>query len=192
MTGGPIEGSLRRTILAEPDKGSVIPDSRRKLEDVPLVLMNPGTERFVMRFEDGLGLIDSYGNIYEGYGRTGSSVVWVNNPASMTSISPVLDNAEEGEVPVYDPDTGLYAPVQLTTGSTTLTIEKPQDRNYYIALSLPFDVEVEGGSFTLEAGTGDVIFPSGFYPADDPLFVTVTDTDDDSSFMIVQVNWRRR
>lgn len=100
MTGAPIDASLRRPNIRDEDTGTVIPDSRSKLDDLPIVVMEPGVEQFSLQFTDKKGLTDDYGNVYAGYGSSGSGGFSISQEPAK-SIDAELDDANDGDIPVY-------------------------------------------------------------------------------------------
>jgi len=76
-----IEASLRRPQINPQDRGSTIPDSKPTKAANPQLLMTGGVVRPSFRFDDGDGLTDAFGNVYEGYGGAGgSSNTFRHNP----------------------------------------------------------------------------------------------------------------
>lgn len=73
-----IDASLRRPILPD-NRGSQVPDSKPLLANTPQLIMSPGVSRPVYKFDDGDGLTDAFGNVYDGYGTGGISTSTVSS-----------------------------------------------------------------------------------------------------------------
>lgn len=102
-----ITASIRRAILIDEARGHIVQDENANLDDLPEILAEPGEEDVFLHFLDGFGW-DSGINAYEGYG---SKFIWTNNGSPPKSlIGQNIDNANEGDVPVFNEDTGLYEP----------------------------------------------------------------------------------
>lgn len=100
MTGAPIDGSIRRAVLTDESPGNIVSDSRKKLDDAPLAIMEPGTEQVALNFLDKKGLTDAYGNVYVGYGNAGGSSFTVSH-SQPESLDTEVDDANDGDVLVY-------------------------------------------------------------------------------------------
>ena len=99
-----IDASLRRPILPQ-TSGGTVPDSQALLEDNPQLIMDPGVARPVYKFDDGGGLTDAFGNVYDGYGGAGGSS-FVNTPAE--SIDDQVDVANDLDIIKYNAATEFY------------------------------------------------------------------------------------
>lgn len=256
--GAPIDASIRRAALVSEARGNIVPDSSSKLAEVPELVMEPGVERLVLKFADGLGLTDDYGNVYDGYGAAGGSSLTVSSTPP-SSIDDDIDDADDGDILVFDDSTEKYVPTSLldaqvpkwggtpaagdfmqydtggiyqnrnyteaklieTDGSSasegdiwvtdsggqaypvpqiitdyvTVIIEKPVDRTYDIALSMPFDIFVTDIQATFEGGGGTptvtIVNTGGIVAFGDPMQLVVTDTDDDTVMLVTQVTFTR-
>ena len=105
-----IDASLRRPILPE-NRGSQVPDSKKLLADTPQLVMSPGVSRPVYRFDDGDGLTDAFGNVYDGYGTGGQSRTFSISPAE--SVDDELDQANDLDVIQYNAGREKYEPKSL-------------------------------------------------------------------------------
>lgn len=114
MAQGPIDASLRRPNLRDEDRGNVIPDSRRKITDTPLVVMEPGAERLSLLFADGLGVGGLIGNFYVGYGAAGGASPIVTQTPSDTLEEGTIGAAILNDILVFDDTDELYKPVQAS------------------------------------------------------------------------------
>jgi hypothetical protein len=107
-----IDSSIRRTILPPQEQGSIVSDTRNKLEALPKVTMSPGVARPSFKFEDGDGLTDDFGNVYEGYGGAGgSSKITSANGLDLSDLGDVSSLIPTDEqVLTYDNAAGLWKP----------------------------------------------------------------------------------
>jgi hypothetical protein len=105
-----IEASLRRPQIAAKDPGGVVADSKPTKAQNPQLVMEPGVVRPAFKFDDGGGLTDSFGNVYEGYDRAGGSSVIVNQDPPKSVSGSILDNANDKDLIVYDGADELYKP----------------------------------------------------------------------------------
>ena len=198
MTGSPIDAAIRSTETPSASIGNLVPDSKAILAEIPQLIMNPTTERLNLKFQDGLGLTDDYGNVYDGYNGTSSSVIWTNNPTESLQVgtgnsSGVPDpDAATGNTVVYDEETGQYRSV-VNIDYVMFIIEKPTNRDYPFALELPFGVTIipELCSYEIESGSGAVTFPSGDIESGELAFITVTGTTSTSEFLKAQVGFSK-
>ena len=109
MTGAPIDGSIRRAVLTDESTGNIVSDSRKKLDDAPVAIMEPGTEQVSLNFTDKKGLTDDYGNVYVGYGNAGGSSFTVSSDQPET-IDSEADDANDGDILVFVDVEGKYLP----------------------------------------------------------------------------------
>lgn len=127
MTGAPIDNSIRGTILPTPDRGNVLPDSKRKLAPVAQLVMEPGVERISFKFQDGNGLIDSFGNVYEGYGGAGGASISVSHTPPTSLDETNIGNADDDQILVYDEDQQQYLPQDISYFNVIRTDGSPED-----------------------------------------------------------------
>ncbi len=198
MTGSPIDAAIRSTETPSASVGNLVPDSKSILAEIPQLIMNPTTERLNLKFEDGLGLTDDYGNVYDGYNGTSSSVIWTNNPNESLQVGTgnsagVPDpEATTGNTVVYDEETGQYRSV-ANIDYVLFIIEKPLNRTYPFALELPYSVTIISSlcGYSIEEGSALVSFPTGTIPAGSGASINVSGTDGESEFLKVQVGFSK-
>ena len=125
MTGSPIDASLRGTETPEQVQGAEVPDSKTNLAASPQLVMAPGVSRPAFKFEDGLGLTDAFGNIYDGYGGAGGSSITVRHipPESLDETVDIADDLDllqfDGTTEKWNPRT--YIETQLMKLTNTIT-----------------------------------------------------------------------
>lgn len=109
--GSPIDASIRRAALVREARGNIVPDSSPKLAATPQLIMEPGVERFALKFADDLGLTDAYGNTYDGYAAAGgaSSITVTQDPPQSIQKNKV-DAATDKQILVFDDVDDLYLP----------------------------------------------------------------------------------
>lgn len=97
-----LDASLRRAIDQRESQGASVPDSTPSKDDNPQLVMSAGVVRPVYKFEDGDGLTDAFGNVYEGYGGSGgSSFSYRHIPAE--SVDQEIDvESQDGDIPVFN------------------------------------------------------------------------------------------
>lgn len=103
-----IDASFRRAILPG-NRASGVADSKRILAATPQLIMEPGVSRPVYRFDDGDGLTDAFGNVYDGYGSGGFSTTYTFGPAE--SVDTEVDNANDKDILQYNLSREKYEPV---------------------------------------------------------------------------------
>jgi hypothetical protein len=113
MTGSNIDGSLRRAQLPDQSAGTIIPDSRAKLDDNPFAIMEPGAEDISLNFEDKKGLTDAYGNTYAGYSGGGGATISVGRTDPAKTVDSEADDANPGDILQFDDAEQKYLPVSL-------------------------------------------------------------------------------
>jgi hypothetical protein len=89
--------------------------------------MEPGPERPVFKFDDGEGLTDAFGNVYEGYGGNTSSTSIVVNSTDSNPLDPedIVDNANNFDILVFNSSTEKYEPESITFFNPVLTDGTP-------------------------------------------------------------------
>lgn len=110
-----IDSSLRRPILPQ-HIGGQVQDSKPLLAENPQLVMTPGVSRPVYRFDDGNGLTDAFGNVYDGYG--GNSRRFQISPAE--SIDDEIDESEDKDIIQYNIDRLKYEPKSLDEAGIAL------------------------------------------------------------------------
>lgn len=174
MTGASIDASLRGTALPEQAQGVEVPDSKTNLAATPQLIMVPGVSRPVFKFEDGAGLTDAFGNIYDGYGGSGGSS-FVFRHTSSSSMGDEIDTAGEGQFPVFDGVLSQYKPKTWSDFMAWL-IEAPQDKTYPMIQSMPYEITIISTAFNFTTGSGSVTFPSSPITVGSPVDIVVSGT----------------
>lgn len=202
-TPTPLSASIRRAILVAEARGFVLPDSKSNLDDTPQVIMEPGVERVALNFLDGLGLWGGYGNTYYGYSRGGFEFTFTHLPAF--SMGTQLDNADDGQIPVFNEDDGKYYPGDLLTAGKqaglaqaviedflSIVIETPVEKTYKVVNNLPFPINITSTSWEVAEGTiVDVDVPFGLIGAGSDITIEVDTPSMDAADLIVMINFTR-
>lgn len=115
-----LDSSIRSTILSGQDQGAVVSDTHKKVEETPQVKMTAGVVSPSYKFEDGDGLTDDYGNIYEGYGGAGgSSSITSPNGLYTTDLGDVSKFIPtDGQVLMFNNASGFWTPEDLPGGGS--------------------------------------------------------------------------
>lgn len=190
MAGSLIDASLRRATLLAEARGFTVPDTKPDLDPTPQIIIEGDDEEIFLDFTDRLG----HSTTKKAYRNFGSSFIWVHNgkvqySASSQSITDDLDDADPGVVPVFDEQSGKYAPL-VPRGVAAITVQVPEDRTYQLIPELPFDVQVIDTYAVAEAGPATVVFSSGSVGAGQPLEAVVSGTDGTSSYLTLQIVFR--
>jgi len=123
-----IDASLRRAILPE-TQATFVSDSTAELDPAPQIIIDAGVSRPVWKFDDGLGLTDAYGNVFEGYSSGGFTFRSSKVPAS--SIDETADAANDLDVLQFNATTEKYDPKALEDAQigrfSALPGEQPAD-----------------------------------------------------------------
>lgn len=107
-----IDSSLRRPALPI-SEGGVVPDSLTLLEPAPQLNIDPGVSRPVFKFDDGDGLTDAFGNIYDGYGGAGGSTTLAQTTPPV-SIDDEVDVSVDLDIIQYNASREKYEPKSRT------------------------------------------------------------------------------
>jgi len=152
MPGNSIDGTLRRPILPTQDRGTEIADSRSKLAPNPQLFMVPGAVRPSYKFEDGNGLTDAFGNVYEGYGGAGGSSFNLKNDTDFAK--------------------------SVVKDSINVFIETPQDKTYKLINNSPRTIDILDLESEFASGSGTVSVspapPSGVVGIGGDLTLTIS------------------
>jgi hypothetical protein len=105
-----------------------------------------------------------------------------------SDTTPPLD----GELAVYDATNGVWIP-QKSNDSFSGIIEDPANRSYTLLRDgFDYTIEIIGSSFAFETGPGTVTFPTGIILANAPITMTVSGTDNTTTFLSFQLDYKRR
>ncbi len=129
-----LDSNIRNMILFE-DQGGLIGDTTDIVEETPQLNVNHGVVNISFKFEDGDGLTDEYGNIYEGYGGAGgSSKITSTNGIELADLADVSNYIPtDGQVLAFNNSSGLWTPEDPAGGGVAelddlddVTITTPQ------------------------------------------------------------------
>lgn len=187
MVDTPIDSAITSVVVAEPSQGDVLPDSNTILAANPQLIMDPGIAKPVFKFEDGAGLTDAFGNVYEGYAGAGGSSEIVVNP-STSVFGDELNASTEGQFLAFDDVLRKYIPKTFRTFGAALVV-RPIDEVLKLILAVPYDLTITATQFSFDAGPGSVAFPSGTILQGNDLSVTVSGTDGTSLKLSIRIDF---
>lgn len=120
-------------------------------------------------------------------------------PGKAALVDYTAGDPEDGQVLAWSDTAEKYVPVDPSGGGgggdetdyILLSIERPTDRNYSIALSTPTDMTILSHTSDIEAGTATVTLTTGFYAAGSNIDVTVSGTNSASRMLVIQIDYEK-